>query len=162
MKSKVGIGFSDKEALRENALSESLWRSSMHHEEQHLSPALQIISYLASTTLQHTSLELNGLWLNARIQIVITSQVEMQILFTPKAPSKKKKTTTQHTKDSSFFTCHLITGDISRAGTADLSPATQLPLPEIRSGCGQFVPGKQAGRCGRSRHAQCSLGLSAI
>lgn len=102
MKSKVGIGFSDKEALRENALSESLWRSSMHHEEQHLSPALQIISYLASTTLQHTSLELNGLWLSARIQIVITSQVEMQILFTPKAPSKKKNNYSAHKRQQLF------------------------------------------------------------
>lgn len=48
----------------------------------------------------------------------------MQILFTPKAPSLKKNTTTQHTKDSSFFTCHLITGDISRAGTADIPSHT--------------------------------------
>lgn len=40
----------------------------MHNEEQHLFPALQITYILASTTLQHISLELNGLRLSARVQ----------------------------------------------------------------------------------------------
>lgn len=113
----------------------------MHHEEQHLFPALQITYILASTTLQHISLQLNGLRLSARIQIVTTSQVEIQILFMPKA--SRQKPTTQHTKDTGFFTCHLITGDISRARTAETYPQLHSYLCQ-KSGqaVGSFVPGE--------------------
>lgn len=63
---------------------------------------------LASTTLQHISLELNVLQLSTRIQIVTTSQAQREILFMLKA--LKQNPTTQHRKHWLFHT--LITGDI--------------------------------------------------
>jgi len=59
----------------------------------------------------------------------------------PKA--SRQKPTTQHTKDTSFFTCHLITGDISRARTAETYPQLHSYLRQ-KSGqaVGSFVPGE--------------------
>lgn len=115
----------------------------MQHEEWHLFPALQTTYILASATLQHISLELNGLRLSARIQIVTTSQVEIQILFMPKA--SRQNPTTQHTKDIGFFTRHLITGDISRAGTAETYPQLHShPCQKSGQAVGSFVPGESA------------------
>lgn len=136
----------------------------MHHEERHLFPALQLTYFLASATLQHISLELNGLRLSARIQIVTTSQAVIQILFMPKA--SRQNPTTQHTKDTGFFTHHLITGDISRARTVETHPQLHSYLcqkfrNQVRLWAVLFQ-GNEAGRRRRSGHAQCSLELSAM
>ena len=59
----------------------------------------------------------------------------------PKA--SRQKPTTQHTEDTSFFTRHLITGDTSRARTAEIYPQPHSYLCQ-KSGqaVGSFVPGE--------------------
>lgn len=103
---------------------------------------MQIPCILASTTLQHISLELNALQLSTRIQIVTTSQAQREILFMPKA--LRQKPTTQHTKRSGFFTHHLITGDISRAAETHLQLHSYL-CQKSGQAVGSSVP-RESGR----------------